>query len=283
MGSVIRRHVIHVSSTHGQPLGAFSTDLPTRVVRVQDELVTAAASSPPSVSVVIPHYGSAQPALALAEALAEQTYAGQVQIIVVDDGSPIPFPCDTPGVSVVRRAVNGGYGSAVNTGVRTAVGELLLILNSDLEVGDDFIRDLVSTSAPSMPAVTSPRIVDPAGQEAWTGRRFSKVRHQTTEWLIPLARWRRRGHLDDAVGRDSRARGAAHDTTVDFVAGAAMLMQRSVFEAVGGFDERFFMNSEEADLQRRLRLEGIVSVALRHPIAVHEGGESATRHDAEHG
>ena len=47
------------------------------------------------------------------------------------------------------------------------------------------------------------------------------------------------------------------------------------FRAVGGFDERFFMNSEEVDLQRRLRLRGVPSVALRSPTVVHAGGGSS--------
>jgi N-acetylglucosaminyl-diphospho-decaprenol L-rhamnosyltransferase len=176
---------------------------------------------------------------------------------------------------VVRRTKNGGFGSAVNEGARLASGELLLILNSDLEVSTSFVADLVVASSRWMPAVTSPRIVGHDAREMWTGRRFPKIRHQTTEWLVPLARLRSQGHLDDAVGRDTRARGAVDDVPVDFVVGAAMLLPRSAFEAVGGFDERFFMNSEEADLQRRLRHIGVPSVVLRHPIAVHEGGGSS--------
>jgi GT2 family glycosyltransferase len=45
--------------------------------------------------------------------------------------------------------------------------------------------------------------------------------------------------------------------------------------AVGGFDERFFMNSEEVDLQRRLRERGVPVVALRSPTVVHAGGGSS--------
>ncbi len=47
------------------------------------------------------------------------------------------------------------------------------------------------------------------------------------------------------------------------------------FGGVGGFDERLFMNSEEVDLQRRLRERGVRSVALRSPTVVHAGGGSS--------
>lgn len=229
-----------------------------------------------TVSIVIPHYGNPAPTLELARNLLNQAEPScPIQIVVVDDCSPTPFPTDTPGVEVVRQARNGGFGSSVNAGVRISRGDLLLILNSDLEIPTSFVSDLVSASLPWMPAVTSPRVVDRAGKEMWTGRQFPRIRHQATEWLVPLARARSHGHLNRAIGRDARAHDAGGDTAVDFVVGAAMLVPRSVFTAAGGFDERFFMNSEEADLQRRLRQEGVISVALHHPVVVHEGGGSS--------
>ncbi len=62
---------------------------------------------------------------------------------------------------------------------------------------------------------------------------------------------------------------------MDWVVGAAMWIPTAEFRAVGGFDERFFMNSEEVDLQRRLRARGVRVVALRSPTVVHEGGGSS--------
>src|SRR5690349_6662390 len=68
-----------------------------------------------SLSVVVPHYGSPAPALALLRMLRAQEGDLDLQVIVVDDCSPEPFP-ERPGLHVVRRAVNGGFGSAVNAG-----------------------------------------------------------------------------------------------------------------------------------------------------------------------
>ena len=62
---------------------------------------------------------------------------------------------------------------------------------------------------------------------------------------------------------------------MDWVVGAAMWIPLADFRAVGGFDERFFMNSEEVDLQRRLRARGLSVVALRSPTVVHAGGGSS--------
>lgn len=224
------------------------------------------------VTVVVPHYGDPAPTRDLLASLAMQEAPGPLQVVVVDDASPEPFP-EVDGVQVVRREVNGGFGSAVNSGAAVAEHPLLLVLNSDLEVGADFLPALLDAAEPWLPAVISPRVVGRDGSPAWTGRHFPTVGHQTVEWLTPLARYRDRPRLHEAVGHDTRA---THVTTVvDWVVGAAMLLPTDDFRAVGGFDEGYFMNAEEVDLQRRLRERGLPSVVLDAPTVVHEGGGSS--------
>ncbi len=227
---------------------------------------------PPPVTVVVPHFGAPGLSMPLLEALLRQQGCPELQIVLVDDDSPDAFP-DHPGVTVIRRGTNGGFGSAVNTGAAVADGDLLLVLNSDLEIGPTFVADLVAGARPWQPAVVSPRVVGPDGLEQPTGRRFPRVRHQVTEWLVPLARWRDTDALHRAVGHDVDARD--NEAVVDWVVGAALLVPTADFRAVGGFDERFFMNSEEVDLQRRLRERGLPSVVLAEPTAVHAGGGSS--------
>jgi len=226
----------------------------------------------PSMTAVIPHYGSPTTPVPLLRMLLAQEGAPPLELVLVDDASSEPFP-GLDGVRVVRRAANGGFGAAVNTGARVATGDLLLVLNSDLAIGEHFVRDLVDAARPWQPAAVSPRVVDDHDVEAWTGRRFPRVHHQATEWLVPLARWRDRSWWHRAVGHDLTARGA--DAVVDWVVAAALLLPLDDFRAVGGFDERYFMNSEEIDLQRRLRDRGVPSVVLHHPTVRHTGGGSS--------
>ncbi len=226
----------------------------------------------PPVTVVVPHYGSPDTPRPLLADLRAQQGAPELQVVLVDDASPEPFP-GTPGVHVVRRETNGGFGSAVNSGAEVAEGDLLLVLNSDLRVDQHFVRDLVRAARPWLPAVLSPRVVDGQGVEIYTGRHFPRVHHQAVEWLVPLARWRHHDALHEAVGHDVRAHG--QEAVVDWVVAAAMLVPVADFRAVGGFDPRFFMNSEEVDLQRRLRERGLPSVALASPTVIHEAGGSS--------
>ncbi len=220
------------------------------------------------VTVVVPHYGDPTPTLGLVTIL-QQQQGVTLQVVVADDHSPEPFP-DIAGVEVVRRDRNGCFGSNVNSGASIARHDLMLILNSDVELNDTFIADLVAAAKPWLPAVVSPRVANQRGDDEWVGRHFPKTRHQVVEWLHPLVRFRPKLHA--AVGHDTSARGKT--AVVDWVVGAAMLMPTEIFREVGGFDERFFMNSEEVDLQRRLREVGVHSVVLAEPHLIHEGGGS---------
>ena len=73
----------------------------------------------PGISAVIPHYGDIGPTWGLVESLQRQQGVLNLQIIVADDASPVPFPSGE-GYELVRREKNGGYGSACNSGAALA-------------------------------------------------------------------------------------------------------------------------------------------------------------------
>ncbi|WP_298745147.1 glycosyltransferase family 2 protein [uncultured Microbacterium sp.] len=229
------------------------------------------ALAPPGVSVIVPHYGESAPALALVDALHGQVGAPPLQIVIVDDASPHRFP-DTAAVTVIRRAENGGFGAAVNSGVAVAAHPQILVLNSDLDIEPSFVADFLRSAAPWQPAVCGPLLVGRDGVTQWAGRRWPRTPHHVVEWLTPLARFRPRLH--EAVGHDTRCVAGA-ELRVDWVVGAALLMPTKAFRAVGGFDERYFMNVEEVDLQRRLTAAGVPSVFLGTVTVRHEGGGSS--------
>lgn len=230
---------------------------------------------PPAVSVIVPHYGDPEPTQEVVRRLYRATGV-RLQVIVVDDASPLAMP-ELDGALVVRRARNGGFGSAVNSGVAQAVHPLILVLNSDVAFGPTFIADLVQAAEPWQPAVVSPRLVGPEGGTQWPGRHRPSVLHQVTEWLTPLARFRHHAVLHELVGHDTDTVGEG-DTPVDWVVGACMLMPSDAYRAAGGLDERFHMNAEEVDLQLRLHDMGLPSVVVDEVTLVHEGGGSSPSH-----
>ena len=64
------------------------------------------------------------------------------------------------------------------------------------------------------------------------------------------------------------------ETRVDWINGACMVLPRSAWEAVGGFDESYFMYCEDVDLCLRLRLAGLALV--RAPVQVLHDGQRAS-------
>lgn len=225
------------------------------------------------VSVVIPHYGDPALALQLIDDLEAQTSDLVHEIIVCDDSSPRPFPQEEARVRVIRRDVNGGFGAAVNTACAAATGTYLLILNSDIRLDPTFVEQLFRASLPHMPALTGPayaedwpEIQSPAGRFPTPlntaiprSRVFPRLREH--RWALRLA------------GMDLRAQ-PGRITPVDWLVGAVMLVPREAFWLGGGFDESYFMFSEEVDLQRGLSEHGVPSVFIGTVVATHEGGAS---------
>lgn len=225
-----------------------------------------------TLSVVIPHYGDPRQTMDLVSRLQEQSSG--TEIIVVDDASPTPFP-DLARCTVVRRQVNGGYGAAVNSGMAVASGDLALLLNSDLQVGPSFIEDLVSSATPWMPAIVSPE-VRTDGRVVAVGRRWPTPFNHVIEWLLPLARFRSTDLWHRLVGDDVIAWRSSRPLPTDWVMGACWMVPTDDFRAVGGFDERYFMNCEEVDLQRRLVQErGLRVIYLPKVVVIHAGGGSS--------
>ncbi|MGW5238576.1 glycosyltransferase family 2 protein [Monashia sp. NPDC004114] len=226
-----------------------------------------------AVSVVVPHYGDPTHALALVSQLAAQRDVADLEVVVVDDASPTPYP-DDERVVLVRRGANGGFGAAVNAGAAAARHPLLLILNSDVSIQPTFVADLCRAALAWQPAVVGPALVGLGGQTQWAGRHDPTTGHQVVEWLTPLARFRSARLMHEAVGHDTRCVvGAVRP--VDWLVGAALLLPTAAFLDIGGFDEGFHMNCEEVDLQRRLRRHGIPSVFVGTVTATHAGGGSS--------
>ncbi|MFC4616468.1 glycosyltransferase family 2 protein [Cellulomonas sp. H30R-01] len=161
-------------------------------------------------------------------------------------------------VAVVDAGVNLGFGRAVNLAARHPEDRAayLLVLNPDAAVPPDGLHRLVSTleGRPDLACVGAD-LRRPDGSPVSSARSFPGL------WDV--------------------ARGRAHDVDhagglvdADWLCGALMLWRRSAFEALGGFDERYFLYYEDVDLCRRARAAGW-GVAI-------DGGVVA-EHDQGHG
>lgn len=240
---------------------------------------------------VIPVHGPIALARPLLEALVGPDVPASerpARVLVVDDASPEPVdPAELPdGVELLRRATNGGFGAAVNTGLR-ALAEggpahdgappitHALVLNSDLRIPPGLCARLVEDAAPFFPAIVGCRLLGADGGSEHAARRFPTIGHQTVEWLVPLVSQRHREVLHRAVGHDLAADRGSGMVPVDWVVGALLLLPLREVLDLGGFDEGYFMYTEEVDLQVRARRAGIPSLLDADLSVHHAGGGSA--------
>ncbi|MBI3360349.1 MAG: glycosyltransferase family 2 protein [Chloroflexi bacterium] len=199
-----------------------------------------------------------------------------VETIVVDsastDGSAEMVAREFPGAHLIAAAENLGYSRGNNLGLAASRGRHLLILNPDTAIVGDALDAMVNY-AEAHPAVgiLGPQLLNADGSVQSSRRRFPTLVTAFFEstWLQPYAP---RRVLDRYYVHD-----ASDDATsdVDWVTGACLLVRRAVVEQIGGFDEEFFMYSEEMDFCRRARTAGWRVVYFPGAKVYHFEGKSS--------
>jgi GT2 family glycosyltransferase len=196
------------------------------------------------------------------------------RVVVVDnastDGSPDGLAEGNLPRTVIRNGENRGFAAACNQGAAGSEADYLLFLNPDTRVlPPSLARPLhfLQQSENGEVGICGIQLVDEAGQVSRTCARFPKPGHFVVKMLgldYLLPRFFQSHLLLDWDHADSRA--------VDHVIGAFFLVRRCVFEALGGFDERFFVYLEDLDFSFRARKAGWRSFYLADAQAYHKGG-----------
>ncbi|MGO9490146.1 MAG: glycosyltransferase family 2 protein [Solirubrobacteraceae bacterium] len=192
--------------------------------------------------------------------LLAQTYQ-EIELLVVDNGSSdgtVAWLHDRwPQVRVVALPANIGVTAALNVCVAEAAGELVALLNNDVELEPDCILRLVQALEEHPDAaVACPKLIDFHHRELLDGA------GDVYTWGGEA---HRRGQGRRDLGQyDSPQR-------VFSASGAAALYRRSAFEAVGPFDERFFANCEDTDWSFRANLAGWTCRYVPSAVAYHMG------------
>ncbi|MCS7280120.1 MAG: glycosyltransferase [Desulfobacterota bacterium] len=179
------------------------------------------------------------------------------ELIVVDNGSDLEteeiVKRFSIGIKYLRQNRNLGFAKAVNLGASISTGKYLLLLNSDILLPKGEILKLkkVMDSYPNI-AVSGPSLIYPDGSFQ---RSYSHVPSLLVE-IVPrfvyealfTNRSRKLIHSDPLLGQIFE---------VESLIGACLMIRRSTFERLGGFDERFFFFFEETDFCLRVKkIEG---------------------------
>jgi N-acetylglucosaminyl-diphospho-decaprenol L-rhamnosyltransferase len=154
---------------------------------------------------------------------------------------------------VIRLSRNLGYGAAANRGVAATSSKYVLVLNPDTVVEPGMVKTLVAALErdPEL-GLVGPRLDNHDGTLYPSAREFPKlgdaIGHAFLVDVAPNNRFTRRYRMLDWDHREPRR--------VDWVSGACFLARRAALDAVGGFDEAYFMYLEDVDLCWRLGRAG---------------------------
>ncbi|MFZ4843535.1 glycosyltransferase family 2 protein [Mycetocola saprophilus] len=238
--------------------------------------------NPERAAVVTVTYNSCAQVSEFLDSLAQTTLPGD-HIIVVENRSPqaeaTRQTAAAHGVNFVCLPSNAGYGSAMNRGVATLDSgvEYVLISNPDVRLNADTLPALVDWLDTHRDCgAVAPQILNEDGTVYPSARSIPSLRNGVGHALFarfwPDNPWSRHYRADADYGDTPRDAG--------WLSGACLLVRRSTFEKLGGFDEGFFMYFEDVDLGYRLGLDGWASTYLPTVSATHTGGTS-TRTDSD--
>lgn len=236
-----------------------------------------------SIAVVIVSYNVRAELDACLASFVGHTQPFPTTVVVVDNGSTDGtldlVRARWPMVQLIESGGNLGFARASNLGVRATKSEFVLFLNPDTIVPPGSLQSLVRGLA-ALPeaAAAGPRLKDernfPELSFGWAISPFGEFRQKVVGTLYNL-RLRPVVRMVDAWSRSAGER--------EWVSGAALLVRRVDLEAVGLFDERFFMYTEDVDLCAALRARGRQIQFVPQSEIVHLGGRSARRNPLTNG
>lgn len=242
-----------------------------RIVRWIEHNLPEMRLNQPKVSIIIPVYNKVEYTRQCLEALIEHTPSELYEVIIVDNGSTDGtgnFLATLEGdVKLITNAQNLGFSKACNQGAQAAAGAYLVFLNNDTVPHEHWLTELIDVAdALDDVAVVGGKLLYPDGT----------IQHAGV--VTP----------PDHLYRFMRGDFPPADKPRDFqiVTAACMLIRRSVFFDVGGFDDLFINGGEDVDLCLKIREYGYrvfynPRSVLTHYESVSEGRHNHLQHNLD--
>jgi len=218
---------------------------PACVVRRYNPDTPAIHADPLDVSIVLVNWNACEMTTAAVRSIGERTRGVSFEIIVIDNASTEgpsahQLPRRFPSLTFIPNARNLGFGAASNQGMARARGRYVLLLNTDTIQTEDAIGAAVGYMDGH---------ADVGGLGILHRNDDAERSPQPSAFGFPRP-W---AELAVLVGlrRRSPARPAVDECDVDWLCGSFLMIRRECLDAVGVFDERFFVYDEDIDWCRR--------------------------------
>ncbi len=233
--------------------------------------------SNPEVSIIVISYNTRELTLDCIRSVFDQTKSVSFELIVLDnassDGSADAIANEFPDIRLIASQDNVGFANGNNLAIEQAMGDFVLLLNPDTVVLDHAIDNIVEFA----------RSNPDAG--VWGGRTLFGDRslnptscwHRMTLWSLfcyvaGLSGIFPSSAVFNVEGYGGWKRDSARE--IDIVTGCFLLIKRDLWNDLGGFDRRFFMYGEDADLCLRAKNRGARPMITPEATIVHYGGQS---------
>ncbi len=165
------------------------------------------------------------------------------------DGTPDFIKKNYPQVKVIEPMTNNGFGSGHNVVLDKINSDYHLVINPDIILKNNAIKDIIDfMEANDDIGLVSPRICFPDGKEQILGKRNPHLKY------LIASRLRKEGELSDLLKEYAMLdEDLSVVTDIENASGCFMAFRTDLFRKIGGFDERYFMYFEDADISREVR------------------------------
>ncbi|MFC5930738.1 glycosyltransferase family 2 protein [Cryobacterium melibiosiphilum] len=220
-----------------------------------------------SIDVVVPVYGNWAMTRDCIEHLQRQGIAHT--LIIVDDAGPDDtaerLRAEYPHVTLVEHKTNRGFAAACNSGIQAGTGDLVMLVNNDVQADPDMLERLAEafTANPKLGSA-APLLFQPNGT-------IDAVGLCADPTLAGFLRFH--GAAESQLSADAPALLGPY--------GAVAAFRRTALTEVGLLDEGIFMYGEELDLALRLSAAGWATTAVLASRGVHLGGATSGRGSAK--
>ena len=207
------------------------------------------------VSFIIVNYNTKDLTAQAIESIYKHAKNLNFEVILIDnsstDGSADFIKIRFPKVKLIENRENIGFGRANNQGMEKAAGEYLFLFNSDAYLIDDSLQKLIERAGDikNLGAI-SPLILNVDRTIQQSGGFFPTLT-KVFWWMsfiddLPFGLRLNPYHIDhDSFYKEERK--------LDWVTGAALIIPKSVYNKVGGFDKNIFMYSEDIEICQRIK------------------------------
>lgn len=195
-------------------------------------------------------------------------FSGDARIILADNASTddsVYFVRENyPAVEIIVNIENGGFAKGYNDALKHVKSKYYLLLNSDIEVTENWLSPLLERMTDDSVAGCQPKVLSYHNkhhfEHAGASGGYLDVDY------FPFCR----GRIFDSIEADEHQYDGA--TEVFWATGAALLIRSEVYHRLGGFDESFFAHMEEIDLCWRAKKLGYSFHVEPKSIVYHVGG-----------